>query len=348
MRTINKNSGIEILRIISALSVMVYHTEGAKWFLGLSGLFSNTPFKRYWPVTFGPFLALSLFILVKQNLLSTEFKLKPLMLKRFKRIYPLYIFISLLGIFIFPFFIQFKGFPFPVESRGTITLLMLSLNPEIVSVLFGDILFINIFWFLGVQEKLYLLVTGLYKVIQKKTLIILFSFLAATILLRYVLMLSKTESILDRLVGIFPIEYGLIGAIFAFLYTRLEKSNFFKSKILTILNIALIVFSLKFPHEGHFLSHSYFGILISILIMNLSAMSFHSEIINKIAKLSYSFYCVHIIYVIVFLNFLFKDQKRLSLIDELILYTGILVLGSLSSLVLHHFVEKRFFAKTAK
>lgn len=348
MRGKQRNSYFELLRAVSAMAVMIYHTEGAKWFLGVSGLFTSVPFKRYWPATFGPFLVLSIFMLVRERLSLKDIPLKHLVIKRVSRIYPLYLFMSFLGIFVLPAFVGFGNFVFPEKDLISIVLLTLSLNPEVIQILFGEILFINVFWFLGIQEKIYFLLLFLNKFMQQRITGILFSFLFATIVVRYYVLTNNSSEFLGRIMAIFPIEYGFLGGIFAVLYPSLKDYKILNHKFFSILILFLLIISLRLHHEIHFLSHTYFGLLLSLLMVNLNTRSWQNKSINLLGKYTYSFYSVHIIFVIMLLNLTYHKQKTFSFIEELFLYIGIISLSSFSSVLLYHFIERRFFTKTAK
>ena len=361
-------SGINSLRFIAALAVIITHIELLKGVFG---------FKNYWknPIIFNLggmgvyfFFVLSGFLITYLLLVEKEkqrhIKIKDFYIRRILRIWPLYYLIVVIGFFILPrfemFHISYLQDSFSENFNNNLILYLLIL-PNLAFSLFPAVSNIGQAWSIGVEEQFYLAWPW---VISKsnnilKTLIII---IVSLFLLKVgVLVLGKfhNESTwygpLKLLVAMSKFECMAIGGIGAFfLFSKSNLLKLFYNKyilLISILSIPLLIYiTPNFLQDG---IHIVYAILFLTIILNVSnntlKFNFENRLFNYLGKISYGIYMYHFM-VIPFVLYTIKNYLNLQSETALniLVYSSVIIITICISAVSYFFIESPFINLKSK
>jgi peptidoglycan/LPS O-acetylase OafA/YrhL len=370
--------GLNELRALAALSVILYHIELFKNEDHISSLVDSIYFsyfiKRlgingvYLFFVLSGFLITYLLLVEKERLKTILFK--KFYLRRIYRIWPLYYLIVFIGFIIVPFLASnfrifenthyFYGLISSSENYSLKSLLLyLFFMPNVVLGYFNIIIVgSSQAWSVGVEEQFYILWPLLVFAFARKRTLYIFLFLLtffiiSNLLFNYFTLLNIIEiiiSYINRIITIIPFEFMTVGAIggYIFLYHRDTITFFTKFKVLYFLLITTILSLMFFP-----IILPYFqSIIISILFLGLILITINDQnnfvLRNKqlsyIGKISYGIYMYHpfiMFLVFPFINSYFPFTYN-SLLYNFSIYFFILSLTILLSHLSYKYFESIF------
>lgn len=316
------------IRFIAALLVIIHHIEQIKSILTLDSLWGETTSVAKFIQIIGPqgvvlFFVLSGF-LITYLLLAEENKTNTISVKRFYirrmlRIWPLYLLIIILSLFIIPH-IELLSLPgYSVETIQSNIVLKLILYlfffANLVLALLGVIPYASQTWSIGTEEQFYLVWPVIIKQIKKHRLILMafivlgYNVIRLFLYSRYSNFLDPTiKSILLAFWGGFTIDCMAIGGFFAvMLYNNERFLKLFLNNWIFYFSIAMaITFLIKGTYIPYIHSIVYSG-LYAIIILNFAAnrqqrINLENPIFNYLGNISYGMYMLHPIGIVIALK----------------------------------------------
>ncbi len=361
-------SGINGLRFIAALAVIITHIELLKGVFG---------FKSYWknPIIFNLggmgvyfFFVLSGFLITYLLLVEKEkyhnIKIKDFYIRRILRIWPLYYLIVFIGFFILPkfgiFHISYLQDSFN-ENFGINLLLYILILPNLAFALFPAVPNIGQAWSIGVEEQFYLAwpwIISKSKNILKTLLIIIISLFLIKV---GVLILGKFYgnsgwfAPLKLFVAMSKFECMAIGGIGAFfLFSKNNILKMFYNRYILLLSVfcipLLIYITPNFLQDG---IHILYSILFLIIILNVSNntinLNFENKLFNYLGKISYGIYMYHFMVIPAVLYtiknyFNFQSETAINTLT----YSTVIILTVFISGISYRFIERPFINLKSK
>lgn len=360
--------GINGLRFLAALAVIITHTELLKKING---------FKNYWenPIIFNLgglgvyfFFVLSGFLitylLLEEKEKNGTINIKQFYIRRILRIWPLYYFIVLIGFFILP---EFDSIQIPYLQNDFIThyntnlVLYLLILPNLAFSMFSAVPHIGQAWSIGVEEQFYLIWPLIISKTKRLVRTLIFVVLGLVLFKIIVLAIGLycQESFwympLKRFVAMSKFECMAIGGIGAYLlFSNKPYISFIYYKQTLILSLALIVLLVYItPDKLQDGIHLIYSVLFLIIIIHVSdaknSKLLENKIFNYLGKISYGIYMYHFMIIPIVLVLV---KKHLSINSGLALNLSIYLLAiSLTILisgVSYHILESPFIRKKNK
>ena len=363
-------TGINGLRFIAALSVIITHIELLK------GVFS---FKSYWknPLVFNIgglgvyfFFVLSGFLITYLLLVEKEkfktIKIKEFYLRRILRIWPLYYLIIIIGFFVLPHFPQIHIYYLQnsfVENFNNNLLLYIFILPNLAYSMYIAVPHIGHIWSIGVEEQFYLIWPLLIlktKNIMKLLLLLIVSIIAFKILVLLTNDFFKNENwyaTLKRMVAMCKFECMAIGGVGAVLLQKNDTKylNICYKKV--VINTSLLLIPILIYLTPNFIQdgiHIIYSIIFIIVILNILGnknikIKLENKIFNFLGKISYGLYMYHfmIIPVILYILNKYKFTTNEFFLNFIIYSTTILITILVSSLS-YYFFENKFIQLKSK
>ncbi len=295
--------GLNTIRAIAALGVLVHHVELYKHRDGISSLFRNVYFSTLIE-TLGAsmvhlFFVLSGFLITYLLLLEQKkngsISIKQFYFRRVFRIWPLYFVILFISFAIIPYFIY--GSSFFDNSTHYYHLINTSNYSQAFPLYF---LFLSNLalskgliivgasqsWSVSVEEQFYLIWPWIFFIFRKHLALVLSAFIILKVFL------VKLSISYLSILGVLPLEYMCLGALVGYIAFQQPKSIvwIFKLKysFYFSLVIALIVLFFKFQ----LIQGSFFAILIGIIYFNQTRIK-DVKIFNFLGSISYGIYMYH-------------------------------------------------------
>ncbi|MBI3500631.1 MAG: acyltransferase [Bacteroidetes bacterium] len=340
--------GLDTLRAIAALAVVIYHIELFKKKYNTSNYFDYPFFANT-----GGCIAVILFfvlsgylitlLLLKEKTIYKKISLKKFYIRRMLRIWPLYYIILIVSIILldytpttFALVLCFTIFPNISHALGY----GWEASPQI--------------WSIGVEEQFYLVWPFIIKYLKKKYLIVFLVtfFIAFTILPHIILFaLNRVYPNQQLMDFTFKFFYGTkfnciaVGAFFAVIYHN-------KSKVLNILDNNLILIGSFMTattlwcigFQIKYFTSEFYAVLFGLLILTTSINSkfnFEPSVFKFLGKISYGLYMYHwIIIELIMRNFSLYFTKT-SVISNIVLYVSILTMTIITASLSYFYIEKR-------
>lgn len=351
---------LNALRFIAASMVLVGHTEQIKGFHEYKCYFHEFPFifqGGHLAVIF--FFVLSGFLIthiIKTKLKVDKFSVSNFYKKRVVRIWPLYYFIVILGLFVIPNIGIMAHNSEWVDSLSQLnseeltwtTIFYLIVLPNL-SLFFGTFEYIGHTWSIGVEEQFYLIWPLLMRFFKNNTTKLLFGVLAVVWSMRYVTGLLEWN-IFHTFISVFSIDSMAIGGLSAIVL--LEYPTVKKYLVNTWIELAAIAavfgFYVSNTHFGS-ISDELYSVLFSLIIVNAAA---NPKTIIKLewlkplgylGQVSYGIYMYHPITAMLSL-LLFNaitGSYMASLASNLAFYALVFVVSCGVSIASYELVEKR-------
>ncbi len=353
-------SGINSLRFMAALAVIITHIELLKGTFG---------FESYWknPIIFNLggmgvyfFFVLSGFLITYLLLVEKEeygkIAIKQFYLRRILRIWPLYYLILLLGFFVLP---QFEVFHISYlqnsfyENFNANIILYIFILPNLAFSLFTAVPNIGQVWSIGVEEQFYIIWPWIVEKSKNilKTLVLI---IVCLIILKIVVLIfgefystAGWYKALRLFVAMSKFECMAIGGIGAYmLFTRNNILKIIYNKYLMITAIIslplLIYITPAYLQDGIHVVYSFSFLIIILNVSKGGEKSFlENSTFNYLGKISYGIYMYHFMVVPLVLN-IFK--KHIALKSEFLLNFGIYSLTILITIALSS-ISYRYFEK---
>ncbi len=365
--------GIDALRAVGAISVIIGHIELSKSSLGLFNFKDSIPFFKYTSGHLGVilFFVISGYLITYLMLLEknefNKINIRNFYIRRILRIWPIYFLIILLLIFVFPKIISIDYFG-KVENIFDLnlsTILMyLFLVPNLIVFGINGIGGGYHLGTIGTEEQFYLIWPILFKYFNNLFIPLIFIFFSITlaphisdfISFNYIknIHLKQVFFNITNFFNHFKINCMALGGLFSYIY-YLNKSIILK--ILYSYTVQLASFILGFGlwilgfHLSYF-NDEFYAILFSIIILNLSTntnslLKLDNKIINFLGKISYGMYIYHWIIIYITIDLLNKFELDIVYYN-ILLYSITLLVTILISFLSYKYFESYFLKLKSK
>lgn len=350
------------LRFLACMVVIVTHTEMIKWVYGMENYYTEG-LKRFGHLAVISFFVLSGFLITYLLMIEKNKKgdisIKNFYMRRILRIWPLYFFTILLGLFVWPMipFFEVPGqAPMSDVNFWSMAALYLLILPNVAVKVFNPspVPLLGPSWSIGVEEQFYFMWPWLVKkskniltslwgvIIVYNVMLVVFSFLIKQNIGGESIQI--TRSVWEN----FCISSMAIGGLFAWLKYKNKEQMLqilmhpFVDKMTYLVFFTLVVLGIRFP-----IFHSeIYSVLFSVMILNLSSnpnsfVNMENRFFNYMGKISYGIYMFHILSIFVIFK-LFKGQfdgwpHQLVSVFVIILSTGFVTI--ISTLTFHYLEE---------
>ena len=305
--------GLNGVRFIAALLVIVDHTELFKSYLGLPTLWANSYSAYLGAFGVSIFFVLSGFLIT--YLLLEEQKEGPLQIKHFYlrrilRIWPLYYLLVLLGFLVIPYlnFLQVPQYSSDMSDSLDRFLLFFGLAANVAFVYFPTVAFANILWSVAVEEQFYLFWPHVVKIRQKLLGVMLFLLLLYLILkfhageldpkLEELIIRSRFSSMIIGGIGAYLLFHQK--AIIQFLYHRwVQVALLF---LFIVFGMDWIDFKSLSWMQDELVSVVLCGLIINVATNKQSILNLENSVFSYLGKLSYGLYVYHLFAVVLVLK----------------------------------------------
>lgn len=356
---------LNALRFIAACMVIIHHIEQLKSIFLLDNYFKVPGIFFVGKLGVVLFFVLSGFLitylLLKEKEAIGTIKVKQFYIRRILRIWPLYYFIIIIGLFVLPNvpFMHMAGYSESVKDNFfEKSILFGFFLPNVAIVTFPIVPFISHSWSVGVEEQFYLLWPLLLKKFKNifKVLIgvIVFYFLIRISLLVWVhyhpddKLIVKVSSFWKS----FSIDCMAIGGLgAAILYNKKEKwlAALFNKYLQVAIYIIVLTLMIIGFHAPTIIHYEFYGVLFGILILNLagnpnSIINLENKVLNYLGKISYGLYMYHFIAIVIILKLL----TFYSISHPAVIYICCLLLTTIFAVLSYHFIEIRFIKAKKK
>ncbi|MFM1876175.1 MAG: hypothetical protein RL266_1912 [Bacteroidota bacterium] len=351
---------LNALRFIAASMVLIGHTEQIKGFHGYKCYFHQFP----WLFQGGHLAVIFFFVLsgflithiIKAKLLENNFSVSNFYKKRIVRIWPLYYFIVVLGLYIIPqasFMAHNSEFvdslsQLNANQRGWSTAFFLIVLPNL-SLFFGTFEYIGHTWSIGVEEQFYLIWPLLMKWFRTASMKLLLGVLMVVWTTRYVSG-ALDWPLLHGFISVFKIDAMTVGGISAIIIIEFPViKKFLVNRITEVLSL-LIVAAFYFT-DSHFgpISDEVYAVLFSIIIVNVACnpRTFIRlekwKPLNYLGQVSYGIYMYHPITSMLSLLLFnaIRPSYMASLASNVVFYTLVFAISCGTAIISYELVEKR-------
>ena len=358
------------LRFLACMVVVVTHTEMIKWVYGFENYYTEG-LKRFGHLAVISFFVLSGYLITYLLMVEKEKKktvsIRNFYMRRILRIWPLYFFTIILGLFVWP---QIPFFDVPGQpsihsvNYWSMILVYLFILPNVAVKIFvpSPVPLLSPSWSIGVEEQFYFMWPWIVK-FSKNMLTALFGVIVAyNIILFSLAYLSKglpetaplkiTLNVWEN----FTISTMSIGGLLA--WVKFYK----KERLLKILfhpivdrGTYFLFFALVFKGVRFPVFHpEIYAFLFAVMILNLSSnpksfVNMENRFFNYMGKISYGFYMFHILSIFV----VFKLMKPIfeempHQIVSLIVITISAVFVTIISSLTYHYLEEPLLKMKSK
>lgn len=305
--------GLNGVRFVAALLVIVDHTELFKSYLGLPTLWSNSYSAYLGAFGVSIFFVLSGFLityLLLEEKKEAPIQIKHFYLRRILRIWPLYYLLFFLGFLVIPYlsFLQVSQYSSEMSDSLDRFLLFFGLAANVAFVYFPTVAFANILWSVAVEEQFYLFWPHVVRIKQKLLGVMLFLLLLYLILKFYVgEMDSKFEELVIRTrfssmiiggIGAYLLFYQK--ALVQFLYHRLVQAAFIL--LFVVMGMDWIDLKSLTWMQDELISLVVCGLIINIATNQQSLVNLENSVFSYLGKLSYGLYVYHLFAVVLVLK----------------------------------------------
>lgn len=348
--------GLNGLRFLSALAVIITHVELMQDKLGLENLWDNLLIHNLGVIGVSFFFVLSgfliTFLMIEEKKSFNSFSVKSFYLRRIFRIWPLYFLILILGFFILPNITYIPFFSENLEFNFSPNLIIyLFILPNIALSIFPAVPLIGQSWSIGVEEQFYLIWPIIFKFFKNFNLILLMKLLLLFVLMKFVVLLFSLQIdsywllVVKKNLAMLKFENMIIGAMGAVILIRKDKYiRYVFNNIALFISITGVFFSLyiipDYLRDGLHILHALFFIIV---ILNVSSnpksfLKLENRFFNFLGRISYGIYMYHLIII----YFTIKMLMIYEIYSKLLLYTISILITCIVSYISYIIFEKRF------
>jgi peptidoglycan/LPS O-acetylase OafA/YrhL len=354
--------GLNGVRFIAALLVIVDHTELFKSYLGYPTLWANSYSAYLGAFGVSIFFVLSGFLityLLLEEQQEAPIRIRHFYLRRILRIWPLYYLILVLGFFVIP---HLNFFQVPIYSSDmgdslNRLLLFVGLAANVAFVYLPTVPFANVLWSVAVEEQFYLIWPHVVR-IKRYLLWIMLLLLAGYLALKFY------SGSLDRSFELLVIRTRfsamIIGGIGAYLVFRQKAiiQFLYRRGVQVGLWVLFVCMGMDWIpyHSLAWLQDELISLVVCGLILNIATnprtlISLENGLFAYLGKLSYGLYVYHLFAVVLVLKGLpaIVDMKALPTWMGYSLTLGlILILTTGISHLSYRYFESYFLRKKIK
>ena len=305
--------GLNGVRFIAALLVIIDHTELFKSYLGLPTLWSNSYSAYLGAFGVSIFFVLSGFLityLLLEEQTEGPIQIKHFYIRRILRIWPLYYLIVLLGFFVVPHidFLQVPNYSADMGDYLGRFLLFAGLAANVAFVYFPTVAFANILWSVAVEEQFYLFWPHMVK-IKQKLLSVMLSLLLLYLTLKFYA--GELDPKFEELVIRTRFSSMIIGGIGAYLvfhqkpFIQLLYHRWVQGGLLLLfvfMGMDWIDFQSLAWIQDELISLVVCGLIINIATNPHTLVSLENRGFAYLGKLSYGLYVYHLFAVVLVLK----------------------------------------------
>ncbi len=354
-------------RFIGAIAVIIHHIEMTKHWFGQPNIYTNS----FIGGMFGQagiifFFVLSGFLITYLLMLEHEhtktISIKNFYIRRVLRIWPLYYFIIILGLFILPkiSFLFVPGFTEYVND-GMLpkSLMFFTFFSNLAYTMYEHVPYAEQAWSVGVEEQFYLLWPILVLLVIKrgKLLHMLIGVILFYLLVKIIaiyLHTSNSGSVayynFYQFWHHFSIDCMAIGGISAYiLYNKKEKLlKLIYNKYVQIATYLLLAFITVKGLVLPYFTYELYALMFFIIVLNLAAnpktiINIEYKPLNYLGKISYGIYMYHNIMIVISLKLVMLSSLALSGVwGNVLLYTLAFGLTIFTATLSYEFFEQRF------
>jgi peptidoglycan/LPS O-acetylase OafA/YrhL len=365
--------GIDALRAIGALSVIIGHIELSKFSFGIKNVKDSIPFFKYTSGHLGVILffvisgfLITYLMLVEKNNFK-QVNIKKFYIRRILRIWPIYFLIILLLIFVFPKIINidYYGKINSFSDLNFTTILMyLFLVPNLVVFGINGIGGGYHLGTIGTEEQFYLIWPILFKYFNNLFIPLMFIFISITLAphisdfinFNYIknIQFKQVFFNITNFFNHFKINCMALGGLFSYIY-YLNKSFILKFLYSNIVQLVSFILGFGLWILGFHLSYfndEFYAILFSIIILNLSTnpnslLKLDNKMMNFLGKISYGMYIYHWIIIYMIIDLLNKFELDIMYYN-ILLYLLTLLVTILISYLSYKYFESYFLKLKSK
>lgn len=361
--------GLNGLRFIAALCVIITHIESEKLDVGLANYWTNIIVFNLGSLGVYFFFVLSgfliTFLLLTEQRKTATISVSNFYLRRIFRIWPLYYLLVIIGFFVLPnfeFFHHSYYHQFLHAHFWTKFFLFLFILPNLALAIYPGVSLIGHSWSIGVEEQFYLIWPIIIKY-SKNALKTIIGFTFCWILLKAIVLLFSVYygkeliwlNYLKLFLAMSKIECMTIGAVGAYVLfferTKILYLVYSKSiQIFAFLSIPLLLlFTPNFLKEA---IHIIFSVVFIIIILNVatnanSILKLNYAIFDFLGKISYGIYMYHFVVLFIVIKLLLKylNTPLNYFVFNILCYSLSLIITVMLAWISYDFFEKRFIDK---
>ena len=305
--------GLNGIRFIAALLVIIDHTELFKSYLGLPTLWGNSYSSYLGAFGVSIFFVLSGFLITYLLLVEKKegsIQIKHFYLRRILRIWPLYYLLVLLGFLVIPYlsFLQVPQYSSEMSDYLDRFLLFFGLAANVAFVYFPTVAFANILWSVAVEEQFYLFWPHVVKIKQKLLGVMLF-LLFLYLMLKF--FAGELDPKFEELVIRTRFSSMIIGGIGA--YLLFHQKAFIQLLYHRLVQIALLFLFIVLGMDwidfksltwmqDELISLVLCGLIINVASTTQSIINLENSVFSYLGKLSYGLYVYHLFAVVLVLK----------------------------------------------
>ena len=348
--------GLNGLRFLSALAVIITHVELMQDKLGLENLWDNLLIHNLGVIGVSFFFVLSGFLItylmIEERDSFKSFSVKSFYLRRIFRIWPLYFLILILGFFILPNFTYVPFFSDNLEINFFPNLIIyLFIFPNIALSIFPAVPLIGQSWSIGVEEQFYLIWPIIFKFFKNFNLILLIKLLFLFVFMKFVVLLFSLQIdsnwllVVKKNLAMLKFENMIIGAMGAVIMKNKDRYiKYVLNNMALFFSVTGIFLSLyiipNYLRDGLHILHALFFIIV---ILNVSSnpgsfLKLENKLLNFLGRISYGIYMYHLIVI----YFTIKLLEIYDINSKFLLYTLSILLTCIVSYISYIIFEKRF------
>ena len=305
--------GLNGVRFIAALLVIIDHTELFKSYLGLPTLWGNSYSSYLGAFGVSIFFVLSGFLITYLLLVEKKegsIQIKHFYLRRVLRIWPLYYLLVLLGFLVIPYLSYFQIPLYSSEMSDSLDrfLLFFGLAANVAFVYFPTVAFANILWSVAVEEQFYLFWPHVVKIKQKLLGVMLFLLFLYLILKFYA---GELDPKFEELVIRTRFSSMIIGGIGAYLlfHQKVCIQLLYHRLVQVALLLLFIMMGLDWIDfksftwvQDELISLVLCGLIINVASNTQSILNLENSVFSYLGKLSYGLYVYHLFAVVLVLK----------------------------------------------
>ena len=305
--------GLNGVRFIAALLVIVDHTELFKSYLGYPTLWANSYSAYLGAFGVSIFFVLSGFLityLLLEEQQEAPIRIRHFYLRRILRIWPLYYLILGLGFFVIPHldFFQVPQYSSDMEDSLYRLLLFVGLAANVAFVYLPTVPFANVLWSVAVEEQFYLFWPHVVR-IKRPLLWIMLLLLAAYLAVKFYA--GSVDRQFELLVIRTRFSAMIIGGIGA--YLLFHQKAIIQLLYHRVVQIGLLVLFVCMGldwiayHSLAWMQDELISLVVCGLILNIatnprSLVSLENSVFAYLGKLSYGLYVYHLFAVVLVLK----------------------------------------------
>jgi peptidoglycan/LPS O-acetylase OafA/YrhL len=355
--------GLNGIRFIAAMLVVIHHIEQIKMVLGLPNRFSSLFFERAGGTGVTLFFVLSGFLitylLLKERDVTGTVAIKDFYVRRVLRIWPLYYLVFAMSFFILPG----MGLTTGLEGPWYIALLYIFLLPNIGLMLAPGVMYGGHLWSIGVEEQFYLVWPWLVKKIRKSFPLVLISIILLLFIARAAIefayykfgMQTNAMQSLLFFFSTFRIDCMAIGALGAWWYYHKQldifgfvlKMEWIYSKWLQLAVWLAAAIIIAMGMNFKIFTHQVYSVIFIVVILNVATnprtiVKLEYPVLSYLGKISYGLYMFHPVCIGASVLIARMIFTTFNFVSEITVYALSILFTIGISMLSYHFFERYF------